>query len=101
MFTLFGIKCRIVKIYLEDVYDIFFIINGLYISLLHTQYTFLYMFLLHYSNFIKICARRCAQIMTYFFFLLIDINLNHNVILLFLYYVVNFVLIVNIFLALY
>jgi hypothetical protein len=79
---------------------IFFIIIGLCIYLLHTQYTFLYMFLLHCSNFIKICIKRCAQIMT-FFFLLVDINLNHNVILLFLYYIVNFVLVVNIFLALY
>ena len=57
----------LVKIYLEDVYDIFFIINGLCISLLHTQYTFLYIFLLHCSNFIKMCARRYVQIMTYFF----------------------------------
>jgi hypothetical protein len=58
----------LVKIYLEDVYDIyFFIINDLCISLLHTQYTFLYIFLLHCSNFIKMCARRCVQIMTYFF----------------------------------
>jgi hypothetical protein len=63
---------------------IFFIINSLCISLLHTQYTFLYIFLLHCSNFIKMCARRCAQIMTFFFFfLLVDINLNHNVILYF------------------
>jgi hypothetical protein len=60
----------------------FFIINGLCISLLHTQYTFLNIFLLHYSNFIKMCARRYAQIMTYFF-LLIDINLNYNAILYF------------------
>ena len=80
MFTLFGAKYRIVKIYLEDVYD-FFIINGLCISLLHTQYTFLYIFL-HCSNFIKMYARRCTQIMTYFF-LLVDINLNHNIILYF------------------
>jgi hypothetical protein len=80
MFVLFGAKYRIVKIYLEDVYDIFFfIINSLCISLLHTQYTFLYIFLLYYLNFIKMCVRRCAQIMTYFF-LLVDINLNHNVI---------------------
>jgi hypothetical protein len=42
--------------------------------------SFLYIFLLHCSNFIKMCARRCAQIMT-FFFLLVDINLNDNVIL--------------------
>jgi hypothetical protein len=69
MFTLFGAKCRIVKIYLEDVYDIyFFIINGLCISLLYTQYTFIYIFLLHCSNFIKMCARRYTQIMTYFFY---------------------------------
>jgi hypothetical protein len=61
---------------------IFFIINGLCISLLHTQYIFLYIFLLHYSNFIKKCARKYAQIMTYFF-LLVDVNLNHNVILYF------------------
>jgi hypothetical protein len=60
---------------------IFFIINGLCISLLHTQYIFLYIFLLHCSNLIKMCARRCAQIMTCF--LLVDINLNHNVILYF------------------
>jgi hypothetical protein len=36
--------------------------------------------------------------MTYFF-LLVDINLNHNT--LFIYYIVNFVLVVNVFLALY
>ena len=60
--------CRIVKIYLEDVYDIFFIINGLCISLLHIQCTFLYIYLLHCSNFIKMYAKRCAQIMTYFFY---------------------------------
>ena len=48
----------------------------------HDQLISLYFFLLHFSNFIKMCARRCAQIMTYFF-LLVDINLNHNVILYF------------------
>jgi hypothetical protein len=82
MFILFDAKCKIVKIYLEYIFDIFFIINGLCMSLLHIQYTFLYIFLLHYSNFTKMCARRCTQIMTYFF-LLIDINLNYNVILYF------------------
>jgi hypothetical protein len=58
---------------------IFFIINGLCISLLHTQYTFLYFFYYICSNFIKMYARKCAQIMNYFF-LLVDINLNHNII---------------------
>jgi hypothetical protein len=62
---------------------IFFIINGLCISLLHTQYTFLYIFLLYCSNFIKMCTRRYAQIMTFFFFLLVNINLNQNIILYF------------------
>ena len=73
--------CRIVKIYLEDVYDIFFIINGLCISLLHTQCTFLYIFLLHCPNFIKMCKEMCTN--HDLFFLLVDINLNHNVILYF------------------
>ena len=47
---------------------IFFIINDLCISLLYTQYTFFCIFLLHCSNFIKMCARRGTQIMTYFFY---------------------------------
>jgi hypothetical protein len=74
-----------VKIYLEDVYDIYIYIFYhkwfVYISIAHTIYISLF-FLLHCSNFIKMCVRRCAQIMTYFF-LLVDINLNHNVILYF------------------
>jgi hypothetical protein len=57
----------------------------MYISLLHTQYTFLYIFLLYCSNFIK---NVCKEMYTnhdpfFFFFLLVDINLNHNVILYF------------------
>ena len=60
---------------------IFFIINDLCISLLHTIHISLF-FLLHCSNFIKMCIRRFAQIMSYFF-LLVGINLNHNVILYF------------------
>ena len=75
-FFFFFLICSLLFLFIS------FIINGLYISLLHTQYTFLYIFLLQCSNFIKIYARRCAQIMTYFF-LLVDINLNHNVILYF------------------
>jgi hypothetical protein len=59
---------------------IFFIINNLCISLLHTQYTFLYIFFIILFKFYKnVCN---AQIMTYFF-LLVDINLNHNIILYF------------------
>ena len=68
MFTLFGVKCRIVKIYLEDVYDIFYHKWFVYIFIAYTIHIFLYIFLFHCSNFIKMCARRCAQIMTYFFY---------------------------------
>jgi hypothetical protein len=46
---------------------IFFIINGLCISLLHTQYTFLY--ILHCSNFIKkVCKKMCTNHDLFFFF---------------------------------
>ena len=81
MFILFGAKCRIVKIYLEDVYDIFFIINGLCISLLHKQYTFLYFFFITLFKFYKNVNEMCTN--HDLFFLLVDINLNHNVILYF------------------
>ena len=82
MFTLFGVKCRIVKIYLEDVYNIFFIINGLCISLLHTQYTFLYIFFIILFKFYRnVYNEMCTN--HGLFFLLVDINLNHNVILYF------------------
>ena len=82
MFTLFGAKCRIVKIYLEDVYDIFFlIINGLYISLLHTQYTFLYFFITLFKFYKNVCKEICTN--HDLFFSLVDSNLNHNVILYF------------------
>ena len=67
------------KIYLEDVYDIFLSsMVCVYLYCTHNTH-FSIFFLLHCSNFIKMCVRRCAQIMTYFF-LLVDINLNHNVI---------------------
>ena len=62
-----GAKYRIVKIYLEDVFDIFYHKGFVYISIAHTIHISLF-FLLHYSNFIKMCARRCVQIMTYFFY---------------------------------
>ena len=60
MFTLFGAKCRIVKIYLEDIYDIFYHKKFVYISIAHIIHIFLYFFLLHCSNFIKMCARKCT-----------------------------------------
>ena len=56
----------IVKIYLEDVYDIFYK-WFVYISIAHTIHISLF-FLLYCSNFIKMYVRRCAQIVTYFFY---------------------------------
>jgi hypothetical protein len=55
----------------------FFIINGLCTFLLHTQYTFVYIFLLHCLNFVKVYKGMCINYDP--FFLLVDINLNHNV----------------------
>ena len=76
------------------------------IFLLHTQYAFVYIFLLHYLNFVKVCKGMCTNYD--FFFLLVNINLNHNVKLYFLdyfsllrFFFVNFELIVNAFSALY
>jgi hypothetical protein len=58
---------------------IFFIINGLCISLLHTQYTFLYIFFITMFKFYKnVCKEMCTN--HDLFFLLVDINLNYNVI---------------------
>jgi hypothetical protein len=89
-----------VKIYLENVYDIFFIIKGLCISLLHIQYTFLYIFFITLFKYYKnVCKEMCTN--HDLFFLLVSINLNHNVILYFFCYIVNFILVVNVFLALY
>jgi hypothetical protein len=45
MFTLFGVKCRIVKIYLKDVYDIFYHKWFVYISITHTIHISLYFFI--------------------------------------------------------
>jgi hypothetical protein len=72
-----------------------------YILIAHTIHISLYFFITLFK-FYKMCARRCAQIMTFFFFFFVDINLNHNVILyFFITCIVNFVLVVNVFLALY
>jgi hypothetical protein len=67
------------------IYIYIFIINDLCTSLLHTQYTLVYIFLLHCSNFVKVCKRMCTN-HDPFFFLLVEINLNHNIILYFLDY---------------
>ena len=44
MFTLFGAKYKIMKIYLDDVYDIFYHKWFVYISIAHTIHISLYFF---------------------------------------------------------
>ena len=59
--------CWIVKIYSEDVYDIFYHKWFVYIFIAHTKHISLYFFITLFK-FYKICVRRCAQMMTCFFF---------------------------------
>ena len=70
-----------------------------YISIAHTIYISLYFFITLFKFYKNVCKEMCTN--HDLFFLLIYINLNYKVIFLFLYYIVNFVLIVNVFLALY
>ena len=80
--------------------------------------TYLSRFFYHIFKFCKSVQREYAQIIILFFFNVVDINLKHNVILYFLiifrinvenenfffflgFFFVNFVLIVNVYLALY
>jgi hypothetical protein len=81
MFTLFGVKCRIVKIYLEDVYDIFFHKWFVYISIAHIIHISLYFFITLFKFYKNMYKEMCTN--HDLFFLLVDINLNHNVILYF------------------
>jgi hypothetical protein len=83
MFTLFGAKCRIVKIYLEDVYDIFYHKWFVYISIAHIIHISLYFFIILFKFYKNVCKEMCTNHDLFFFFLLVDINLNHNVILYF------------------
>ena len=71
----------------------------MYISIVHTINISLYFFITLYKFYKNVCKEICIN--QELFFLLVDINLNHNVILYFFYYIVNFVLVVNVFLALY
>jgi hypothetical protein len=79
MFTLFGAKCRIVKNYLEDVYDIFYHKWFVYIFIAHTIHIFLYFFITLFKFYKNVCKEMCTN--HDLFFLLVDINLNQNVIL--------------------
>ena len=78
MFILFGIKYRIVKIYLDDVYDIFYHKWFVYISIAHTIHIFLYFFITLFKFYKNMCKEMCTN--HDLFFLLVDINLNQNVI---------------------
>jgi hypothetical protein len=74
-----------VKIYLEDVYDIFYHKWFVYISIAHTisLYFFITLFKFYKNVFKKMCTNHDL------FFLLVDINLNHNVILYFFITLLN------------
>ena len=82
MFTLFGAKCKIVKIYLKDVYDIFYHKWFVYISIAHTIHISLYFFITLFKFYKNVCKEMCTN-HDFFFLLLVDINLDHNVILYF------------------
>jgi hypothetical protein len=82
MFTLLGAKCRIVKIYLEDVYDIFYHKWFMYISIAHTIHISLYFFIILFKFYKNVYKEICTN-HDLFFFLLVNINLNQNIILYF------------------
>jgi hypothetical protein len=71
-----------------------------YISIAHTIYISLYFFITLFKFYKNVCKEMCTN--HDLFFLLVYINLNHNVILyFFITLLINFVLIVNVFLTLY
>jgi hypothetical protein len=76
MFSLFSVKCRIVKIYLKDV-NIFYHKWFVYIPIAHTIYISLHFFITLFKFYKNVCKEMCTN---YLFFLLVDITLNHNVI---------------------
>jgi hypothetical protein len=81
MFIFFGAKYRIVKIYLEDVYDNFFHKWFVYIFISHTIHIYLYFFIILFKFYKNVCKKMCTN--HDLFCLLVNINLNYNVILYF------------------
>jgi hypothetical protein len=71
-----------VKIYLEDVYDIFYHKWFVYIYIAHTIHISLYFFITLFKFYKNVCKEMCTN-HDLFFLLLLDINLNHNIILYF------------------
>ena len=65
------------KIYLEDVYDIFYHKWFVYISIAHTIHISLYFFITLFKFYKNVYMEMCTN--HDLFFLLVDINLNHNV----------------------
>ena len=83
MFILFGTKCRIVKICLEDVYDFFYHKCFVYIFIAHTIDISLYFFITLFKFYKNLCKEMCTNYDL--FLLLVDINLNYNAILYFFF----------------
>ena len=99
MFALFGAKYRIVKIYLENVYNIFYHKWFVYISIAHTIHIYLYFFITWFKFYKNMCKEMYTNHDLFFFISRHYFKSQCNT--LFLYYIVNFVLVVNVFLALY
>ena len=61
MFTLFGAKCKIMKIYLENVNDIFYHKWFMYISIAHTIHISLYVFITLFKFYKNMCKEICTN----------------------------------------
>jgi hypothetical protein len=70
-----------------------------YISITHTIHIFLYFFITLFKFYKNVCKEMCTNHDLFFFISRRLFKSQHNT--LFLYYIVNFVLVVNVFLALY
>ena len=69
MFTLFDVKYRIMKIYLKDVYDIFYHKWFVYIFIAHTIYISLYFFIILFKFYKNVWKEMCTNHDLYFFFI--------------------------------
>jgi hypothetical protein len=68
MFTLFGVKCRIIKNYLDNVYDIYFYHKWfVYISITHTIHISLYFFITLFKFYKNVCKEMCTNHDLFFF----------------------------------
>ena len=62
-----GAKYRIVKIYLEDVFDIFYHKGFVYISIAHTIHISLYFFITLFKFYKNVCKEMCTNHNLFFY----------------------------------